>query len=392
MDSNFVRARGTQFSLDGKPFRVAGANNYYLGFESEAMVEPVLDLALQMGLNALRTWAFLDCGAATPGSAPVNAKGGVYFQYQNSITGKVEFNDGPDGLERLDLTIFLAEQKGIRLILPFVNYWDDFGGVNQYLQWFGLTGRDQFYRHPEARNAYRNYVEHLLLRVNTRTGRQYRDEPAILAWELANEPRCVNAAGDPLPDGIETLLGWASEMSSFVRSLDSNHLIGVGDEGYFRHNFAFGNRLYNGSSGVDCERLLGIPTIDFGTCHLYPDFAPSEAPVSFGARWVREHIDAGQRASKPMLIEEYGLKIHSGSASRDTAFQVWLDQVVASQGAGALLWMIAATTADGQQYPDYDYYTVYAAEEVPSLRAFAGQKSDTLLERHDGKRKESIES
>jgi mannan endo-1,4-beta-mannosidase len=371
LSPGFVRARGSQFTLDGQPFYVAGANNYYLGFEADSMVEPVLELSAQMGLNALRTWAFLDCGPALPGSKPPNAKDGVYFHYLNSTTGKPDFNDGPDGLERLDRTIFLAGQKGIRLILPLVNYWDDFGGVNQYLQWFGLTGRDQFYRQTELKNAYRNYVEHLLLRVNTRTGRQYRDEPAILAWELANEPRCVTLAGDPLPDGTDTLIEWAGEMSSFIRSLDPNHLIGVGDEGYFRHNFAFGHKLYNGSFGVDCERLLGIPTVDFGTCHLYPEFAPDEPPPAFGTRWIREHIEAGQRANKPMIIEEYGQKIDSGSASRNATFRNWLDQVVASRGTGALVWMIASTGSDGQRYPDFDRYTVYAAQDVPSICAFA---------------------
>ncbi len=307
-EPGFVRANGIHFSLDGQPFRVAGANNYYLGFESDSMVTPVFELAAQMGLNTIRTWAFLDCTATVSGSVPANAKDGVFFQYLNSNTGLPAFNDGPDGLERLDRTIFLAEQKGIRLILPLVNYWDDFGGINQYLQWFGLAGSDQFYRNADVKNAYRNYVEHLLLRVNTRTGRQYRNEPAILAWELANEPRCVGRVGNPLSDGIDTLLGWVNEMSSFIRSLDPNHLIGVGDEGYFRHNFAPDNNLYNGSFGVDCEKLLGVPTVDFGTCHLYPDYSPEESPDVFGTRWVLEHIEAGQRAGKPMIIEEYGMK------------------------------------------------------------------------------------
>jgi endo-1,4-beta-mannosidase len=51
------------------------------------------------------------------------------------------YNDGPESLERLDRTIHLAERYGIRLILPIVNYWPDFGGVDRYLQWFGLTDR-----------------------------------------------------------------------------------------------------------------------------------------------------------------------------------------------------------------------------------------------------------
>jgi mannan endo-1,4-beta-mannosidase len=329
----FVRSSGIQFSLNDQAFRVAGANNYYLGFESDSMVMPVLDLAVQMGLNTIRTWAFLDCASAVSGSVPPNAKDGVFFQYLDSTTGSPAYNDGPNGLERLDRTIFLAEEKGLRLILPLVNYWDDFGGVNQYLQWFGLTGRDQFYRNAEVKKAYRNCVEHILLRVNTRTGRQYRDEPAILAWELINEPRCVDASGSPLSDGIDTLLGWVDEMSSFVRSLDPNHLIGV--------------------------------------CHLYPDYSPAESPNVFGARWIREHIESGERANKPMIIEEYGLKIDSGAAAREVAYETWLEQVISSQGAGALVWMIASTGTDGRPCRDYDLYTIYSADDAPAVRRFA---------------------
>jgi mannan endo-1,4-beta-mannosidase len=368
---SFVRARGTQFVLDNQPFRVAGANNYYLAFESDVMVRRVFDLAAQMGLNTLRTGAFLDCGPAAPGAVPPGAKDGVYFQYLDSTTGRPAFNDGPDGLERLDRTIFLAEQYGIRLILPFVNYWSDFGGIDRYLEWFGLAGRRQFYLHPELRNAFRNYMEHLLLRVNTRTGRQYRDEPAILAWELANEPRCVDDDGNPLPGGTDTLLAWADEMSTFLRSLDSSHLIGVGDEGYFRRTFALGNRLCNGAHGVDTEKLLGLSAIDFGTCHLYPNFAPSQPPAAFGARWIRQHLEAGRRAGKPVIVEEFGVKIDAGQAVREAAFQAWLDQVGEGQGAGALVWMIASSNAEGERYPDYDRYTIYTPDEAPSLCAFA---------------------
>jgi endo-1,4-beta-mannosidase len=165
-------------------------------------------------------------------------------------------------------------------------------------------------------------------------------------------------------------------MSSFLKSLDPNHLVGIGDEGYFNRSFAFGNAAYNGSFGVDCERLLSIPGIDFGTCHLYPSFAVSEDPVEFGTHWIRDHIEAAQRANKPMVIEEYGWEVEAGNtaqttAPRDAAFQTWLAEVQAHNGAGALLWMIASVTPDGQRYPDYDHYTVYDAQDVPSVLAYA---------------------
>jgi hypothetical protein len=111
-----------------------------------------------------------------------NGKDGVCFQYRNSATGEPDFNDGPDWLERLDRTIFLAEQDGIRLILPLVNYRDDFGGVNQYLQWFSVTGKNQFHRHPDVRNAYRNYVEHLTAAESARQSAGRRK--ARFRWQI----------------------------------------------------------------------------------------------------------------------------------------------------------------------------------------------------------------
>ena len=325
--NGFVRAQRSGFAVDGQPFRVAGANNYYLSHASDEMVAAVFDAAARMGLNTLRTWAFLERGPKY---------NDTYFQYLDPATKQPAYNDGENGLQLLDRTIAVAEQRGIRLILPLVNYWDDFGGISQYLSWFGLKDKAEFYTHPGLRAAYRNYVEHVLLRVNPRMGRQYRDEPAILAWELCNEPRDIE-------------LAWVAEMTGFLRSLDSNHLIGVGDEGL-----------------ADTERLLAISTVDFGTCHLYPGYSPKEDAVGFGKRWIREHIEAGQRANKPMIVEEFGVKAEAGRAARDAAYAAWLGQVEASGGAGALIWMLAAAP-----YPDYDHYTVYAPEDAPALCRFA---------------------
>jgi mannan endo-1,4-beta-mannosidase len=301
------------------------------------MVEAVFALVGRLNLNVLRTWAFLDCGVAISGMPPAGSQNGVYFQYWNLDTSRPEFNDGPNGLERLDQAIALAEANRLRLILPFTNNWPDFGGVDQYLKWFGLSGHDQFFRNPEVKQAFRNYVEHLLTRVNTRTGRRYADEPAILAWELMNEPRCVDDQGRPVPDGVDTLTEWIEEMSACVKDLDQNHLTCVGDEGFFNTTGAGVNALYSGAYGVDCELILSVDTVDFGTCHLYPSFDPTEDAITFGQRWIREHIEAGQRANKPMLIEEYGYATGSDGEQlkeRDSVFRAWLSQVLQSNGSG----------------------------------------------------------
>ena len=187
------------------------------------------------------------------------------------------------------------------------------------------------------------------------------------AWELANRAALRDHVRNSLRHGVDMLLEWIAEMSAFIKSLDPNHLIAAGDEGYFKQPFAFRRGLYNGSPGVDCERILAIPHIDFGTCHLYPAMSPDEPPADFGVRWIREHLAAGARADKPMLLEEYGLKNTNPAISRDATFQLWLDQVTSGNGAGALLWMIAASGSDGRPYPDYDGYTFYSPGEIPSV-------------------------
>ena len=408
LSSSFVRRSGTDFQLEGNSLKLVGGNNYYLAYASQTMVEAVFALAARMKLNVLRTWAFIDCGASAPNSPPPGSKDGVFFHYWNTDTGRPDFNDGPDGLERLDQAIYLAEMYGLRLILPFTNNWPDFGGVDQYLKWFNLHGHDQFFTSPEVKQAYRDYVQHLLTRVNTKTGRQYADEPAILAWELMNEPRCVDDQGRAVPGGVDTLISWIEEMSAFIKGLDPNHLVCVGDEGFFNsakgaaalrdtakelirssrgaldtatvlrapleRSGAGANSLYNGCHGVDSERILGVATVDFGTCHLYPTFDPQQDAITFGRDWIREHIEAGQRANKPMLIEEYGYAIDNqreGLKQRDIIFKAWLDQVLQSEGAGAALWTMASQMDNGQLYPDYDHYTVYAAEDVPSILSFS---------------------
>ncbi len=325
-DMDYVRVEDGAFRAGGAAFRVKGANCYYLGFASDGMAGQVFQLAADLQLNTLRTCAF---------------------------------SSGEPDWTRLDKTIAAAEQQGLRLILPLVNYWKDILGMEAWSQRFGFAGQQPFYTEPAVRDAFRSYVTNLLSRVNTVTGRQYRDEPAVLAWELANEPRCEGA--DP---GI--VLKWAAEMSAAIKAAGAQQLVSLGDEGFFRRAGAGAHAPYNGSHGLDHEALLGIPDIDFGTCHLYPEFEPDTDPGDFGVRWIREHIEAAQRAAKPAIVEEYGIK--ADPATRDATFARWLAEVDASGGAGSLLWMIAGNNDDGS--PSYnDGYTVYSAAEVPSVGA-----------------------
>jgi mannan endo-1,4-beta-mannosidase len=189
--------------------------------------------------------------------------GSVWFQsFPNG--SEPEINTGANGLQRLDYVVRAAEKRGIRLLIPFVNNWNDYGGVKAYYQW--CLGRSDessitkanWYNNDKCQSQYRKYVKTVVSR--------YLNSPAIFAWELANEPRCSGC-------NVSVVTEWAKKSARYIKNLDPIHMVAVGDEG-------FGLKVtdkdstsypYQFDEGTDFASLLSIPDIDFGTFHLYPD-------------------------------------------------------------------------------------------------------------------------
>ena len=93
--------------------RPQGTNVYWLmaeasyGDEGRKSVRLVLDDAAALGVSVIRTWAFAD-GPKPPHMQPA---AGIF---------------DPDLFDALDYVVEEARKRGLRLLLPLLNYWEDY--------------------------------------------------------------------------------------------------------------------------------------------------------------------------------------------------------------------------------------------------------------------------
>ena len=242
--SGSVKTVGTRFSIDGKTGYWAGSNAYWISFlKNPADVELTMGHLASSGLKVLRVWGFNDVNSKPSPGEP-------WFQYLSSSGS--EINTGADGLGRLDTVVKSAEKNGIKLIIPFVNYWDDYGGMKAYVAAFGGS-KETWFTNAQAQAQYKAFVKAVVSR--------YATSSAIFAWELANEPRCRGCSTD-------VVYNWATDISAYIRGLDAGHLITLGDEGFGIPGDT--TYPYGYSEGIDFVKNLGIKNLDFGTIHMYP--------------------------------------------------------------------------------------------------------------------------
>jgi mannan endo-1,4-beta-mannosidase len=241
----FATTNGTQFSIDGQAAYLPGSNAYWLSFlMNNDDVDLTLDQLAASGIRVLRIWGFNDVT-----SIPTDPST-VWFQYL-SKSGSI-INTGPNGLQRLDYIVAGAEKRGLKLIIPFVNHWEDYGGIPAYTEAFG-NGGSTWYRHEPSQAQYQLYIKTVISR--------YASSPAIFSWQLANEPRCTLCSTDDI-------FNWATRTSQYIKSLDPDHMVSIGDEGQGLTGDVW--QPYWLIHGTDFARNLQIETIDFGTFHMYP--------------------------------------------------------------------------------------------------------------------------
>lgn len=358
----FVRAQGTRFVINGSPYYANGFNAYWLMTMAadpaqRGKVTSALSQAAARGLSVARTWAFSDGGSNALQSAP-----GSYNE--NIFKG-------------LDFVLSEARKNGIKVILSLVNNYDTFGGKKQYVEWARGRGQaigseDDFFTNSLVKAFYKNHVKTVLTRVNTVTGVAYKDDPTILAWELMNEPRCQSDLSG------RTIQSWITEMAAHVKSIDGNHMLEAGLEGFYGASSSSSRAASVNPAGrqvgTDFIANNRVPGIDFATVHSYPDqwlsSSDDQAQRNFLGRWLDAHIaDAQGTLRKPLLIAEFGKSQRDpgfSSAQRDAQFGMVYAKIYQSARkggptVGGLFWQLMA---DGMDSYGDGYQVIFA--EAPA--------------------------
>jgi len=332
--SPFVTTSGTHFVVDGNPLYVAGVNNHYLPYGSREEVIGVLDDAVAMHANVIRTFIQPVIGSldyhmpaiwdweSRQESSNLGVHG-VYMLYWDAKQSRMAINDGPNGMRRIDFLLEEARKRDLKVILAFLDFWSYTGGAQQMRAWYGSDDTYTFFaKDPRTTADYKNWVQAVITRVNSISGKRYADDPTIFAWELMNEPDI-----HPIP----LLRSWLADMAQFVKMHDRRHLLASG----------------HGNSNGDFYDLQ-TEGIDFGTWHGYPrfnDITPSE---------MNERINAfcaiGVRYKKPVLLEEFGWsKAHEDQID---VYQNWLNTIYQNQDcSGWMVWRLVSRQDSGK-FPD----------------------------------------
>jgi mannan endo-1,4-beta-mannosidase len=222
-----------------------------------------------------------------------------------------------------------------------VNNWSDYGGIPLQSTYYGISVTEWFNTAAVQAN-YQKYIAAVVSRYKTST--------AIFAWELCNEPRCTGCATSVITE-------WVTTTSAYIKSLDSNHMVTIGDVGFGLNGGSDTSYPFTTGPGLNFTANLAVPDIDFGTYHLYP--SSWGETDSWGPSWIEAHATAAATIGKPVIMEEYGSDTHADEAS-------WATTVLQTNTAGLMFWQYGDTLSTGQTAND-GYTMYYGTSEFTTL-------------------------
>ncbi len=361
-NQNFVQTNKMQFTIAGKPYYYIGTNYWYGGLlalqqdsaKGKERLIKELDFMQSQGVNNLRVL--------------VGAEGTGIINGVKRVAPALQPEQGifrEENLHGIDFLLTEMSKRNMKAVLYVSNNWEWSGGFLQYLNWNGLIAdstlkrkpdwdelRDQvskFYFCDPCKAAYEKQVRFILAHTNIYSGLQYINDPAIMSWEIANEPRPMR------PAAIADYKKWIHSVSTLIKSIDKNHLLTIGTEG-----------TIGTENNDDLYEAIHKPAlIDYLTIHIWPKnwawFSDTSiardlpAVIQKTTAYIQKHEQVAAKLQKPLVIEEFGLprdgvSFAAGSSTRlrDIYFKSIFDmqqKSIAINGAiaGVNFWAFGGT-------------------------------------------------
>lgn len=303
-----ITVKNNQFIKNGKAYHFIGTNYWYgamigakTGDRKRLLKE--LDELKANGITNLRIL--------------VGAEGGDQDYTVTPALQSNKNNYNTELLEGLDYVLSEMGKRDLNAILYLNNNWEWSGGMAKYLEWNGygkvpnpniapntwpqfMEFTSKFHTCEPCKADFIKHLQFIMGRTNTITHKKYTEDPAIMAWEVANEPRVFTKENEA------AFTQWLNEVVNEMNRLDPNHLITTGSEGKAGSN----------DDLATFERTHTNPNIDYLTMHIWPknwgwykiEDEKGSTPIAIEKTmaYIDEHIAVAKRLQKPIVLEEFG--------------------------------------------------------------------------------------
>jgi mannan endo-1,4-beta-mannosidase len=402
-DIEFVTTRDGRFYRGDTEYKFIGANFWYgavLASEGQGgdreRLQKELDLMQEVGITNVRVLVGGE-GPDTVASHVVPVLQPEPGVYNDTI------------LQGLDYLIAELEKREMTAVLFLNNSWEWSGGYGAYLEWAGCgpvpdwsdwtiaqNYHCQFVRNDSAKAMAERHVRYIVSRTNTVTGKPYSESPAIMAWELANEPRAF--ARDSVTKAC--FAEWVETQAKLIKSLDSNHLVTTGSEGL--EGCEEDSALF--------RKIHAFPEIDYICIHIWPYnwrwLGPASGPltnglakngetsvvdsVPFASRMTRAYMDrcwdVVKELNKPMVLEEFGyprdgyrIELNSTTQGRDSYYEYAFSLMDEGKLQGCCFWAWGGYAQPKHvRWQRWDDYVGDPAQEEQGLNAVFASDTTTL--------------
>ncbi len=256
-----------------------------------------------------------------------------FFQFEATVGGQRDWT-------AFDRTLATARASGRKVIAVLVDQWGNCEGSPPGTGYKTEAWYRSGYRTdptgPGLPASYRDWVQEIVTR--------YRDDPAILAWQLVNEAEDRTSGGFCTSTAGLTLARFAADIAGLVKSIDANHLLSLGTIGTGQC----------GARGSQYRSLHAIDGIDF--CE-YHDYGHPNEPVP-GDEWNGLAVRLAQcrGLNKPLFTGELGLLPSEADGTlpgRATLLQTKLQGQLAAGVVGVLMWAWRDAEHGGSALDDY---------------------------------------